>query len=86
MDLKEIGINTRNWLDLAQDRDYWRALVVAEFNLRVPLDMELVMAVPLAPVRVPSQWPLTPRITSVSSIPEHSLFQNKKIADIPGLS
>ena len=22
MDLKEIGINTRNWIDLAQDRDY----------------------------------------------------------------
>ena len=26
MDLKEIGINTRNWVDSAQDRDYWRAL------------------------------------------------------------
>ena len=30
MNLKEIGINTRNWVDSAQDRDYWRAL-----NLRV---------------------------------------------------
>ena len=27
MDLKVIGINTRNLLDSAQDRDYWRALV-----------------------------------------------------------
>ena len=27
--LKEIGINTRNWMDSAQDRDYWRALVNA---------------------------------------------------------
>jgi hypothetical protein len=35
MDLKEIGINTRNWIDLAQDRDYWRALVNAALNLRV---------------------------------------------------
>jgi hypothetical protein len=26
MDLKEIGINTTNWVDLAQDRDYWRAV------------------------------------------------------------
>ena len=23
MDLKEIGLNTRNWIDSAQDRDYW---------------------------------------------------------------
>ena len=34
-DLKEIGINTRNWVDLAQDRYYWRALVNAPLNLRV---------------------------------------------------
>jgi hypothetical protein len=27
IDLKEIGINTRNWVDLTQDRDYWRTLV-----------------------------------------------------------
>ena len=26
MDLKEIGINMRNWVDLTEDRDYWRAL------------------------------------------------------------
>jgi hypothetical protein len=36
MNLKEIGINTRNWVDSAQYRDYWRALVYAELNLRVP--------------------------------------------------
>ena len=36
MDLKEIGINTRNWADWAQNRDYWRALVNAALNLRVP--------------------------------------------------
>ena len=36
MDLKEIGISTRNWVDLAQDRDCWRALVNAALNLRVP--------------------------------------------------
>ena len=23
MDLKEIGINTRNWVDSARDRNYW---------------------------------------------------------------
>ena len=26
MDIKEIGINTRNWVGSAQDRDYWRDL------------------------------------------------------------
>ena len=28
MDLKEIGINTSYWVDSAQDRDYWTALVM----------------------------------------------------------
>ena len=36
MDLEEIGINVGNWVDSAQDRDYWRALVNAALNLRVP--------------------------------------------------
>ena len=36
MDLKEIVINTRNWVDLAQGRHYWRALVNAALNLQVP--------------------------------------------------
>ena len=35
MDLKEIGMNTRNWVDSTQDRDYWRALVNAALNLWV---------------------------------------------------
>ena len=36
MDLEEIGINAGNWVDSAQDRDYWRALVNAALNLQVP--------------------------------------------------
>ena len=36
MDLEEIGINAGNWFDSAQDRDYWRALMNAALNLRVP--------------------------------------------------
>ena len=36
MDLEEIGINAGNSVDLAQDRNYWRALVNAALNLQVP--------------------------------------------------
>ena len=36
MDLEETGINAGNWVDSAQDRNYWRALVNAALNLRVP--------------------------------------------------
>ena len=35
MDLEEIGINAGNWVDSAQDRNYWRALVNAALNFRV---------------------------------------------------
>ena len=42
MDLKEISINTSNWVDSAQYRDYWRALVNLALNLRAPQAMELV--------------------------------------------
>ena len=36
MDLQEIGINAGNWVDSAQHRNYWRALVNAALNLWVP--------------------------------------------------
>ena len=42
MDLKEIGVNTRNWVDSAQDRDYWRVHVNTTMNPRVSQAMELV--------------------------------------------
>jgi hypothetical protein len=35
MDLREVGINIRNWDDPAQNMDYLRALVNAVLNLRV---------------------------------------------------
>jgi hypothetical protein len=35
MDLREIG-GDMNWIDLAQDREQWRALVNTILNLRVP--------------------------------------------------
>ena len=35
MDLKGICINARNWVDLAQDRDYWRGIVNTVLNTPV---------------------------------------------------
>jgi hypothetical protein len=36
LDLREIGINGANWIQLAQDRVQWRAFVNTVMNLRVP--------------------------------------------------
>jgi hypothetical protein len=36
MDLRERGWDGMDWIDLAQDRDQWRALVSTIMNLRVP--------------------------------------------------
>ena len=36
MYLEEIGINVGNWVVSLEDRNYWRALVNAASNLRVP--------------------------------------------------
>jgi hypothetical protein len=35
-DLREIEWDDMHWIDLAQDRDQWRALVNTVMNLRVP--------------------------------------------------
>jgi hypothetical protein len=36
MDVREIGWDGVDWIDMAQDRDQWRALVNTVLNLRVP--------------------------------------------------
>ena len=36
MDIKEIGINTRNWVDSGQNKDYWSVFVNAALSLKVP--------------------------------------------------
>jgi hypothetical protein len=36
MNLKEMGWSGMDWIDVAQDRDQWRALVNTVMNLRVP--------------------------------------------------
>ena len=36
MDLLEVGRGGVNWIEMAEDRDRWRALVNAVMELRVP--------------------------------------------------
>jgi hypothetical protein len=36
IDLRETGWHSVDWVDLAQDKDKWRALVNTVMNLRVP--------------------------------------------------
>ena len=36
MDLREVGCDPGDWIDLTEDRDQWRAYVRAVKNLRVP--------------------------------------------------
>jgi glucose dehydrogenase len=36
MDFREIGWGDMDWIDLAQDRDQWKAIVNTVMNLQVP--------------------------------------------------
>jgi hypothetical protein len=42
MNLREIGINGANWIQLAQDRVQWRAFVNTVTNLRIPKRQQVI--------------------------------------------
>ena len=41
MDLQEVGADCEDWMELAQDRDRWRALVSTVMNILVPKMREI---------------------------------------------
>ena len=51
MDLKEVGCHDRNWMDLAQDRDQWRAYVRAVMNFKGQL-LSVALALFILALRV----------------------------------
>ena len=36
MDFREVGCDSGEWIELAEDRDQWRAYIRVVMNLRVP--------------------------------------------------
>jgi hypothetical protein len=44
VDLRYIGWNDMDWIDLAQDRDHWRFLMNTVMNLLIPYDIWKILS------------------------------------------
>jgi hypothetical protein len=56
MDLREIGLGVVDWIQLAQDRDRWQAVVSAVMNLRVLAPRSYIAGQFLARKKLPICW------------------------------
>ena len=52
MDLKEISVSMRKWIDTAQDREYWKILTNVTLNLLVVLAVVVISVIILVIVIV----------------------------------
>jgi hypothetical protein len=43
-DLREIELGGMEWINLSQDRDQWRALVITVMNLQVPYNFWIFLS------------------------------------------
>ena len=76
IDLKGVDASTRNWIDSAHDRDYWRAIVNAKLNLVVPLAIELVRQLVAEDM---NGWALSKKLTArVSKIVLNANLDGKR--------
>ncbi|KAJ4446188.1 hypothetical protein ANN_12881 [Periplaneta americana] len=65
MDLREVGYDDRDWINLAQDRDRWRAYLLQEETARIHQDIEKLEAGQSSPRKKKKYTSLDNRIARI---------------------